>query len=507
MELTDFQALSQKKTTSTMQVNQPTLVGSIGAAPTGWYFKTKVRIGFSFFKRYATNFICLFAADVTALVLSFELAALSRYMLKGEAMNPAWVLWLVPLWGLGALFSKILPGWGMSSVECLRRQVCLTFWVFSAAATMLFLTQSGVANSRFTYLGAFVLAIPAIPLSRWYMRGLLIRLGLWGLPVAIYGGGVASRKIIRSLLNEPGIGYRPHCVFDDDPTLMGTEVEGIPVRGTTEEIVRSVPVAIVAMTRIDGERLCEMMQGALSSYLRVMIIPNLVHLPSIWADSRDLGGIPSLEIKNNLLDPSKRVFKRSFELALTWGTLPFWGPLYLAICAAIWLEDREDPIFRQKRIGQGGTSFDTLKFRTMVPDAERVLEEALSKDPALREEWERDCKLRKDPRITRVGQFLRKTSLDEIPQLINVLRGQMSLVGPRPLPGYHYKKLPADVQKLRERVKPGMTGLWQVSGRSDAGDEGMVRFDPYYVRNWSVWLDLVILFRTVRVVLLGSGAR
>lgn len=490
-----------------MHADQVAVIGSIGEAPTGWYFKTKVRIGFSFFKRYALNFVCLFTADVLALVLSFELAALTRYLVLGEAMNPAWVLWLVPLWGLGALFTNILPGWGMSSVECLRRQVCLTVFVFAAAAVMLFLTKSGVGSSRFTYLGAFCLAVPTVPFLRWYTRSVLIRIRKWGVPVAIYGGGVAGHKIIRSLLDAPGIGYTPTCVFDDDPAKMGTTVEGVPVRGNTNEIVGSVPVAIVAMTRIDGDRLREMMQKALSSYLRVMIIPNLIHLPSIWADSRDLGGTPSLEIKNNLLDPSKRVLKRSFELGMTWLTMPFWGPIYLGISAAIWLEDRGDPIFRQTRIGQGGSRFDTLKFRTMVPDAERVLEEALSNDPTLREEWERDCKLRKDPRITRVGQILRKTSLDEIPQLVNVLRGEMSLVGPRPLPHYHYKKLPDDVQKLRERVKPGMTGLWQVSGRSDAGDEGMVRFDPYYVRNWSLWLDLIILFRTVRVVLLGSGAR
>ena len=106
-----------------------------------------------------------------------------------------------------------------------------------------------------------------------------------------------------------------------------------------------------------------------------------------------------------------------------------------------------------------------------------------------------------------MGKFLRKTSLDEIPQLFNVLKGEMSLVGPRPLPRYHYDQLPGSVRMLRERVKPGITGLWQVSGRSDAGNEGMIRHDPYYVRNWSIWLDIVILVRTVRAVLFGSGAR
>jgi lipopolysaccharide/colanic/teichoic acid biosynthesis glycosyltransferase len=142
----------------------------------------------------------------------------------------------------------------------------------------------------------------------------------------------------------------------------------------------------------------------------------------------------------------------------------------------------------------------------MVPNAERVLEESLKKDESLRAEWEKNFKLKKDPRITRVGRFLRKTSLDEIPQLVNVLDGTMSLVGPRPLPEYHFTELSPQVRSLRNKVRPGITGLWQVSGRSDSGNEGMEKWDPYYVRNWSIWLDVVILFRTFKAVFFASGA-
>ncbi|MEM8867070.1 MAG: sugar transferase, partial [Verrucomicrobiota bacterium] len=293
----------------------------------------------------------------------------------------------------------------------------------------------------------------------------------------------------------------------DNQELRDRAIYGVPVRGSTESIAKNVPVAILAMTKIDSDRMSSLMEGALASYLKVMIIPNLIHAPSLWATSRDLSGTPSLEMSNNLIDPSKRILKRSFELGLTVAALPFWGPVYGLICGLIWLEDKESPIYKQKRIGQGATEFETWKFRTMVPNAETVLQEKLAEDPALKEEWETHFKLREDPRITKVGKVLRKTSLDEIPQLVNVLRGQMSLIGPRPLPSYHYAELPPSVRRLRERVKPGMTGLWQVSGRSDAGNEGMVRWDPYYVRNWSLWLDIVILVRTFRVVLAGSGAR
>ena len=142
----------------------------------------------------------------------------------------------------------------------------------------------------------------------------------------------------------------------------------------------------------------------------------------------------------------------------------------------------------------------------MVPNAELVLEQALNSNKILMDEWKQSYKLKKDPRITKIGRFLRISSLDEIPQLINVLNGNMSVVGPRPLPIYHHNDLPRYVQNLRTQVKPGITGMWQVSGRSESGTNGMKKWDPYYVRNWSVWLDIVILFRTVKAVFSKKGA-
>ena len=148
----------------------------------------------------------------------------------------------------------------------------------------------------------------------------------------------------------------------------------------------------------------------------------------------------------------------------------------------------------------------TLGQRTMRPDADRVLADALASDRSLRDEWDCTFKLERDPRVTRSGSWIRAASLDELPQLINVLWGEMSLVGPRPLPPYHHGELPDDVREIRERVRPGITGLWQVSGRSDSGTAGMERWDPYYVRNWSLWLDAVIVVRTIRAVLERRGA-
>ena len=201
-----------------------------------------------------------------------------------------------------------------------------------------------------------------------------------------------------------------------------------------------------------------------------------------------------------------RTIKHIVEISIIIAALPFWGMMCVLIYLAILFEDGHNPIFKQERLGKDGRMFYTFKFRTMVPDAEKVLERMLAQDEQLRQEWELFYKLRQDPRITRIGRFLRRTSLDELPQLINVLRGEMALVGPRPLSKYHLNALPDEVCRVRATVKPGITGMWQVSGRSDAGNDGFKRWDPYYVKNWSLALDVHILLRTVRVVLNGKGA-
>jgi lipopolysaccharide/colanic/teichoic acid biosynthesis glycosyltransferase len=219
-----------------------------------------------------------------------------------------------------------------------------------------------------------------------------------------------------------------------------------------------------------------------------------------------LGGHAGLEIQQNLLDPLARITKRSFDLAFALATAPLWGPLCAGLGLLIWLEDRRSPLFRQERMGLRRRPFTAWKFRTMHPDAEALLQQRLAEDDGLRAEWAANFKLRRDPRITPIGRLLRRTSLDELPQMINVLRGEMSLVGPRPLPPYHFDELPERVKSLRDRVRPGLTGLWQVSGRSEAGQAGMARWDTYYVRNWSFWLDIIIFFRTARAVLTGHGA-
>lgn len=457
-------------------------------------------------RRRLTNALVLALGDALALGVALALAGLTRQWLYGYPMIPNWSFLLFLAWGVGSVATRLLPGWGLGAVESLRRLLLLLGLLALGTASLIFATKTAEAYSRLTVGLMFVYAVPLLPYVRTLVKKFLIHTGRWGLPTAIYGGGEAARKVIEALRSEPGLGYIPAAVFDDDPEQWGDTLAGVPVLGGMEQSTDIAPVAIVAMPDMERGRLLDLLEGPLAHYKQTVIIPDLFDMPSLWVRTRDIAGVLGLEITSNLLDPLARFLKRSMDLVLVVGTLPLWLPLCALLAGLIRLVDGHAALFRQERLGKGGRRFNTLKFQTMVPDAEAVLQRALAEDDALRAAWEQDFKLRRDPRVTRLGAFLRRTSLDELPQLINVLRGEMSLVGPRPLPAYHQHNLSPRIQQLRTRLRPGLTGLWQVSGRSEVGNEGLERWDAYYVRNWSIWLDLVILTRTVRALFNGKGA-
>jgi Undecaprenyl-phosphate galactose phosphotransferase WbaP len=213
----------------------------------------------------------------------------------------------------------------------------------------------------------------------------------------------------------------------------------------------------------------------------------------------------ALELRNNLVEPLNIIAKRLFDVIASVLLLPVFFLLMAVIAIFLKLDSKGPVIFSQERIGKNGRTFRCFKFRTMYADAEEKLKGLLERDDAAKEEHEKFWKLRNDPRVTRVGRFLRATSLDEVPQILNVIGGEMSLVGPRPY-------LPAERENLGEHAgtilltKPGITGLWQVSGRSNTSCDYRLALDTWYVRNWNMWLDIVILLRTLRVVLKRDGA-
>ncbi|HHP7244740.1 MAG TPA: undecaprenyl-phosphate galactose phosphotransferase WbaP, partial [Elainellaceae cyanobacterium] len=363
--------------------------------------------------------------------------------------------------------------------------------------------------SRGAFLLAWALSLFLVHLSRALVRSLFASKRWWGYPVIVLGAGKTGDMVIRTLQRRPRIGLKPVLVLDDDPNKRGT-LHDVPVVGGVELAprlarIRRIPYAIVAMPGVPRDRLLNLLERYGQTFAHLLIIPDLFGFSSLWVAAKDLGGVLGLEVRQQLLLPGPRIAKFCIDLSCTLigGTLLL--PLLGLIIILIRIDSPGPVFYGQIRIGQRGRKFKAWKFRSMVQNADKVLFDYLQQHPELRDAWETHHKLREDPRVTRVGKFLRRTSLDELPQLWNILRGEMSLVGPRPIVDEELWRY-GDKFTLYTKVTPGLTGLWQVSGRNDITYEERVNLDAYYVRNWSVWLDIYILMRTVWVVFVGEGA-
>lgn len=240
----------------------------------------------------------------------------------------------------------------------------------------------------------------------------------------------------------------------------------------------------------------------------IYIVPNLDELPILNSELEyfNMGDIYFFRVKNNLSDKINQSLKRIFDLTLSILILPLFIILFLFIAILIKLTSPGPILFKQVRIGRNGKPIVVYKFRTMYVDADKRLKELLEKDEKLRQEWETIRKLKNDPRITPIGKFLRKISLDELPQILNVIKGDMSFVGPRPVLKEEIEKYYKEYAKFYYLVKPGITGLWQVSGRNNIDYNRRVELDTFYVVNWSLWLDIFILIKTIKVLLKKEGA-
>ncbi len=287
------------------------------------------------------------------------------------------------------------------------------------------------------------------------------------------------------------------------------EVEGVPVVGdlSLAPVLAQrlkIPYAVVAMPGVDSAKLVQIVETIGGNFSHLLIIPDLFGFATLGVPAKNLGGILGVEVKQQLLLPGPRLAKRIMDIALTCVGGLLVAPFLLLVAALIKIDSEGPVLYTQKRLGRDGEHFTAYKFRTMHGDGEARLAAILEADPALRAEYEIFHKLRKDPRVTRIGRILRKFSLDEFPQLLNVLLGDMSLVGPRPYIERELTEMKGQ-QKIILRAPPGMTGMWQVSDRNATSFAQRVLIDVYYVRNWSPWLDIHIVAKTFGVVLRGSG--
>ncbi|NDJ85043.1 MAG: sugar transferase [Chloroflexi bacterium] len=364
--------------------------------------------------------------------------------------------------------------------------------------------------SRLLIVQAVVLTILVLGMWRLAMRSLkhhFQRLGIGVERVLIIGGDHLGRHVLRTLVSRPDLGYRPIGFLDDDPTLGTTDLGRVQALGRVANLHNvldeySVDLVIVTLPWEQHRQIVSIVKTCESRQVAVRTIPDLFQLNLSQVQIEMLGGVPMLGLHRELeFHPANRLMKRALDLLLMILSLPLSLVLFVVIAIAIRLDSRGPIFFGQERIGLNGKAFKIYKFRSMVKDAESMWDQVL-KDT---QEDLRRPKLANDPRVTRVGKFLRRTSLDELPNLINVVKGDMSLVGPRPqvrrevelYEPWHYQRL---------KVRPGMTGLWQVSGRSDIPFDEMCLMDIYYIENWSLALDLQILLQTAPRVLFRSGA-
>ncbi len=399
------------------------------------------------------------------------------------------------------------PGHGMNQVERLRKRIHFTTMVFG-----LLLAWDSLVLDRTWSRGILVLtglsALIIPPICDELLRHYLGRKGWSQLPVMILGAGRTGRLLIRLLRSNPSLGLRPAVLFDDDERKWDTEVHGLRVAGplsNANHLRGSISTAIVAIRGADSARTAEILQTLKLPH--VILIPDLEGTQSLWVTARDFGGVIGLDFQRNLASELNAHLKRAMDLLLGVPLMILSLPLLGVFALSIKLADWGPAFYRQTRMGRNGRAFHVLKLRTMYQDNEMMLLKHLAANPDDEAEWKARFKLRKDPRVLPiVGRILRRFSLDELPQLLQVVRGEMSLVGPRPFPNYHMESFPEAFRKLRQSVPPGLTGLWQVSARSDGDLQIQQSLDTYYIRNWSPWLDLHILVHTVRAVLMGRGA-
>ena len=358
----------------------------------------------------------------------------------------------------------------------------------------------------------WMLFIPLLLLWRSAGRWLLDQLGLWQLTTLIVAPPAAAQRISDALTSESKLGYRVAGVVDPtDPAiraLTAPDMDRTVAMQIWARLLRTHHANFVAIASGGRDIMADARLSHVAQRVGVpfALVPT-IGLPPAFSKrphyflSHD---VTMLAFHSNLSRPVARVLKRGFDVLTASLLLFLCAPLMLAIAILI-MRDGGPALYRHRRIGSGGRSFPCMKFRTMHINAEAMLKDILARDPAAAAEWAATQKLRDDPRITAIGQVLRKTSLDELPQLLNVLRGEMSLVGPRPIVTAEVAFYGPQIADYYE-ARPGITGLWQVSGRSDTSYPRRVQLDVWYVRNWTLWHDIAILLKTVPAVLQRRGA-
>lgn len=459
--------------------------------------------------------VLLASADLIIIALSITLAALGRYGMDAFARIQStgevtvWQYaaiaggWVAALWVVGSYGVQLLQ----SGTEEYRRVIHASALLFGIIGTFCYLTQNDFARGVFMLL--FIIGVPLLMLCRFARRQVLNNLrrrGLFQSPIIVAGAPGSVDEIAQVLRRESWLGYR--VVGALTPNDVNETPAGLPVLGRTQDVAN-----IVRGTDMYGVVFTEGAFPEGSSHFRrtawqleqmdieMMVVPAMTDISAERITPRPIAGLPLVMIDRPQAQQAGRWVKRFFDIMGSALFLTLAAPVLAIVALAVKLEDGGPVLFSQVRVGRNGELFNCLKIRSMVVDAEARKAELMKQNQGAGVLF----KMAKDPRITKIGGFLRRYSLDELPQLFNVIKGDMSLVGPRP-PLEREVAAYCSATHRRLLVKPGVTGLWQVSGRSLLTWEESVRLDLRYVENWSLSLDMLILWKTAGAVLGKTGA-
>jgi len=379
--------------------------------------------------------------------------------------------------------------------------------------TILYLGKFGEQVSRTVLVVMGIISFPIIPVLRTNSKKILMKYGLLKSKVLVLGAGDTGELIFNALRRDRNLGLDVVGFLDDDPEKIGKRIEGVKIHAGVDKATKyigrcHIEDIIIAMPGCSKEKLTSLLNTLQHEVQNIIFIPDLFGITVLGTNIQHFFQEQAigLEVKNNLAEPANILIKKLFDLVLSCILLVILSVPMAIIALLIRLDSNGPAIYTQERRGKKNKPFLCYKFRTMYNDAEPRLQELLDKNEQAKNEWNHHWKLSDDPRITKVGKLLRQTSLDELPQIFNVVKGEMSLVGPRPVTQQEIEMYYKDQAKLCFGVTPGVTGLWQVSGRSNTSYNYRIALDSWYVRNWNLWLDVVILFKTVRVVLKREGA-
>lgn len=458
-----------------------------------------------------TDYFSVVAALLTAWYLRGALPAYFS-QLPPLDISTNYIYYVIPLLYIAFLtydgmYVKRLQFW--QSTERIFR-VC--FYATGLLIGLLYFLGKAEYVSRGFILIGWIFSFLYIVTARYGMKKIMVALGLWQKPVVVVGAGKTAEILAKTFVEEPGMGYEIVGLIEDNYRDRNL-TRHYPHLGTFSHAEQAIAASgvqdvIIATPGMEREELVDLVYRIQPFVKKLTVVPDLFGLPlsnmevQTWINERTV----LLQINNNLASAWNYYFKRIFDIVVGTAILIAVVPI-LCLLAILIKMDTSGPVFHiGERLGKGGTIFTCYKFRTMYVNGDDMLQQHLDKCPKAKQEWEKYAKLKNgDPRVTKTGQWLRKFSLDELPQIFNVLKGDMSLVGPRPYLPREQKRMTYFANTIFDTV-PGITGLWQVSGRNEIEFEGRLAMDAWYVRNWSFWQDVVILLKTVSVVLGRKGA-